>query len=178
MCNFADDNTITVSASSIYELNELVKINSTKCIEWFNHNHMTANKSKFQSLVVSKQHSNIEEFVVKNEFKFRVSDTVTLLGVQIDNRLKFGSRIQKICTKASLHLTCLNRLARYMGSNEKFILINSLILCHFNYCRLFGCFATRTVSRNWKILTKEHYGWHCQIIPHLIVNYYSPYSFN
>ena len=102
MYNFADDNTVTISASSIEELNALVKINTTKCIEWFNHNHMTANKSKFQSLVVSKQHTNIEEFLVNNEFKIKVSDTVTLLGVQIDNRLKLDSHIQKICTKVSL----------------------------------------------------------------------------
>ena len=54
LCNFADDNRIAVSASNIKELNELVKINTIKCIEWFNHNHITANKSKFQSLVVSK----------------------------------------------------------------------------------------------------------------------------
>ena len=133
MCNFADDNIITVSASIIGELNELVKICTTKCIDWFNHNHMTANSSKFQPFVVSKQHTNTEEFVVNNEFKIKVSDTITLLGVQIDNRPKFGSHILKICTKVSLQLNCLKRLARYMGSNEKFILKNSIILCHFNY---------------------------------------------
>ena len=72
---------------------------------------MTANKGKSQSLVVSKQHTNIEELVVNNEFKIKVSDTVTLFGVQIDNRLKFDSHIQKICTKASLQLNCLKRLA-------------------------------------------------------------------
>ena len=139
LCNFADDNTITVSASSIGELNELMQINTIKCIEWFNHNHMTANKSKFQSLVASKQHTNIGEFVVNNEFKIKVSDTVTFLGVM---------------------------------SNGKFILMNSFILCHYNYCPLFSCFAARTVSRNWKSLTKQHYAWHCQIIPHLMMNYY------
>ena len=54
-------------------------------------------------------------FVVSNEIKIKVSDTVTLLGVQIDYRLKFDSHFQKICTKASLQLDCLKRLARYMG---------------------------------------------------------------
>ena len=82
---------ITFSASCIEGLNKLVKINTTKCTEWFNYNLMTANKSKCQSMVVSKQHTNIDEFVVKNELKIKVSDTVALLGVKIDNRLKFDS---------------------------------------------------------------------------------------
>ena len=166
MCSFADDNTIIVSANSGEELNELVKRDTMKCIEWLNHNHVTANKSKFQSLVVSKRYTNIEELVVNNDFKIKVSDTVTLLGVQIDNRLKFDSHVQKICTKASLQLNCPTRLARYMGSNEKFILMNSFILS--SIIPLFGCFAARTVSRNWKSLTKEHYAWHYQINPHLM----------
>ena len=85
---------------------------------------MTANKSKFRSLVVSKQHTNIEELLVNNEFKIKVSDTVTFLSVQIDNRLKFDFHIQKICTNASLQPNRLKGIARYMGSNEKFILIN------------------------------------------------------
>ena len=133
MCNLTDDNTITVSASSSEELNELMKINTIKCIEWFNDNHMTANKSKFQSLVVSKQHTNIEQFVVNNEFKTKVSDTVALLGVQIDNRLKFDSHIQITCTKASLQLNSLERLTRYMGSNEKFILSKLIYPLSFQY---------------------------------------------
>ena len=128
LCSFADDNTIIVSANNSEELNELVKRDTMKCIEWLNHNHVTANKSKFQSLVVSKQHTNIEELVVNNDFKIKVSDTVTLLGVQIDNRLKFDSHVQKICTKESLQLNCPKRLTRYLGSNEKFILMNSFIL--------------------------------------------------
>ena len=67
LCNFADDNTNTVTANSIEELTGLIKINTTECIEWLNCILMTTNKSKFQCLVVSKQHTNIEEFVVNNE---------------------------------------------------------------------------------------------------------------
>ena len=70
---FADENTITFSASCIEGLNKLVKINTTKCTKWFNYNLMTANKSKCQSMVVSKQHTNIDELVVKNEFKIKVT---------------------------------------------------------------------------------------------------------
>ena len=106
-------------------------------------------------LVVSKQHTNIEEFVVNNEFKIKVSYTVGLLRVQIYNRLKFDSHIQKICTKASLQLNCLKRLAKYMGSNEKFILINSFVLCHFNYCPLVWLLCSKDCQQKLEKFNKR-----------------------
>ena len=84
-----------------------------------------------------------------------MSDTVTLPGVRIDNRLKFDSNIQKIGTKASLQLNCLKRLAKYMGSNEKFILINSFILCHFNYCPLIWLFCSKDSQQKLEKLNKR-----------------------
>ena len=68
---------------------------------------------------------------------------------------KHTPHIQKICTKASLQLNCLKRLARYMGSNEKFILINSFILCHFNYCPLVWLFCSKDRQQKLEKLNKR-----------------------
>ena len=57
-----------------------------------------------------------------------------MLGVQIDENLKFDSHIDKICKKAAKQLNSLKRVARFMGDREKKIIMNSFILCHFNYC--------------------------------------------
>ena len=59
-----------------------------------------------------------------------------MLGVQIDENLKFDSQIDKICKKAAKHSNSLKRVARFMGDREKKIIMNSFILCHFNYCPL------------------------------------------
>ena len=59
-----------------------------------------------------------------------------LLGVEIDENLKFDIHINKICKKAAKQLNSLNRIARHMREKERTIIINSLILCHFNYCPL------------------------------------------
>ena len=50
-----------------------------------------------------------------------------LLGVQIDENLKFDAHIVKICKKAAKQLNSLKRLARF---------VNSFILCQNNYCPL------------------------------------------
>ena len=65
LCNFADDNTTSISAENAHELHRLVQLNVNKCVAWFNSNYRTANPSEFQSLSVSKNDSNIKEFEIK-----------------------------------------------------------------------------------------------------------------
>ena len=94
---------------------------------------MTANPSKFQSLIVGKNDSYIKEFQIDNEFNINVNNEVTLLGIHINQQLQFDSHIHKICSKAAMHLNTMTRLAKFMGSKEREVIVNSFILYHFNY---------------------------------------------
>ena len=78
LCNFAHDNTISISAVNADEIHRLVQHNTNKCIDWFNSNHMTANPSKFQSLIVGDNDYHITEFSINDGFKINVSSEVTL----------------------------------------------------------------------------------------------------
>ena len=69
LCNFADDNTNSISAVNADELYRLVQHNTNKCIDWFNSNHMTANPSKFQSLIVGNNDNHITEPSINDCFK-------------------------------------------------------------------------------------------------------------
>ena len=82
--NFADDKTISISAVNADELHRLVQHNTIKSIDWFNSNHLTANPSKFQSLIVGNNDNHITEFFINDGFKINVSSEVTLLGIKID----------------------------------------------------------------------------------------------
>ena len=68
LCNFADDNTFSISAENVDELHRLVQLNTTKCIDWFHSNHMTANPSKFQSLIVGNNENHVKAFQISNDF--------------------------------------------------------------------------------------------------------------
>ena len=62
--------------------------------------------------------------------------------------LFFGSPgIDKICKKAALQLNAIKRLARFMGSKERQVIVNSFILCHFNYCPLIWLFCSNTSQK-------------------------------
>ena len=55
LCNFADDNTISVTATNTDELLQLVKINTKKCLDLFKSNEMIANPSKFQAITIGSK---------------------------------------------------------------------------------------------------------------------------
>ena len=74
---------------------------------------MIANLSKFQAITIGSKDKCI------NEFEIKIEKNVTLLGVQIDENLKFDSHIDKICKKAAKQINSLKRGTRFMGDREK-----------------------------------------------------------
>ena len=50
---------------------------------------MTANPSKFQSLLVDNNDNHVKTFQISNDYEINVSNEVTLLGIQIEEQLKF-----------------------------------------------------------------------------------------
>ena len=62
---------------------------------------------------------------------------VKLLGIKIDNKLKFDLHIiADLCNKASGQLNALIRLKPFLNFKAKSILIQSFVYANFNYCPL------------------------------------------
>ena len=64
LCDFADDNTISVTATNTDELFQLVKINTKKYLDWFLSNEMIANPFKFQAITIGSKDKCINEFEI------------------------------------------------------------------------------------------------------------------
>ena len=71
LCNFADDNTVSVTATNTDELLQLVKIITKKCLDWFKSNVMIANPSKFQAFTIGSKDKCINEFEIDQEFAIK-----------------------------------------------------------------------------------------------------------
>ena len=61
---------------------------------------------------------------------------VDILGIKIDDRLKCNLHIDRICLKSANQLNALVRLKRFLGNEERKVLINSFVLSNFSYCPL------------------------------------------
>ena len=98
---------------------------------------MIVNPDKFQVIVLDKRKSNNTEvkFAIGSE-QIQAVPSVDILVITIDDKLNFNLHINKNCLKSVNQLNALVRLKRFLGNEEKKVLINSFLLSNFNYCPL------------------------------------------
>ena len=77
------------------------------------------------------------ELTVKiNEVQIKNSQSEKLLGITIDNDLKFEDHINNICKKASAKIKALSRIARYMDLPKRNQTMNTFFKSQFSYSHL------------------------------------------
>ena len=59
-----------------------------------------------------------------------------LLGIAIDSNLTFENHINNICKKATQKLNALARVAPYMNTQKRRIIMKSFVTSQFGYCPL------------------------------------------
>ena len=98
---------------------------------------MTVNADKFQVLLIDKRKQDHTNKIVQiEEQSIKAVSLVELLGIQIDDKLKFNQHISKICNCAANQLNAMTRLRNSMTSRVKEALINGYFISNFNYCPL------------------------------------------
>ena len=133
--SFANDNTISATADNIDHLILTLK----HALKWFTENQMIVNLDKFQAMILQNSRNSKNHEPVKLEIesaKIKTKNTVSLLGITIDNNLNFEEHLSELCKKASIQLNAISRLQRLTGKEQKEALINSFIFSNFNYCPL------------------------------------------
>ena len=147
--NFADDNALACIGKTILGLIRSLESECEVALNFFNEDKMIVNPGKFQAIITNKRkqdHANEISKIGSKEIK--VTSQVKLLGVEIDDKLNFGQHINCICKSPANQLNALIRLKRFLGFQDKKVLVNSFVLSNFNYCTLVWMFA------NSKSLTK------------------------
>ena len=74
--------------------------------------YMKANASKFQAICFSKHDIKLDIYIDGNSIK--TEDTVKLLGVHLDSKLKFNEHVQSVCKKAAKQINALQRLSKFL----------------------------------------------------------------
>jgi len=113
VCNFADDTTPFFCDLSISNVLSSLEEHSEIALAWFEANYMKMNADKCHLLVSGFKHETM--FANVGENKLFEERSVKLLGVTIDNELKFDKHVSELCNKASRKLSCLIRMSSYLS---------------------------------------------------------------
>ena len=141
VCNFADNTTPYVCDKSIETVLKLLEENCEIALCWFENNYMKLNTDKCHLIVSGYKHEQIWA-KIGNDKMWESSD-VKLLGVTIDNELKFDKHVSKICSKASRKLSVLARMSKLLSFEKRRVIFKSFAECQFKYCPLIWMFHSR-----------------------------------
>ena len=141
--NYADDNTTYEINKHLNEVISQLEKNTLILSSWFSNNYFKMNADKCHLLVakhIDDVTMTIGDDVISGE------KSVKLLGIIIDNKLDFNEHVTSLCKKASQKLQALSRIAYFIETNNRRIIMKAFIESQFNYCPLIWMFHSRKLN--------------------------------
>ena len=140
--NYADNTKIYTADENTTEVLTNLSTLAPKNYTWLANNQTKADHGKFHLLLSSQESTciQIEYFTVK------YSKTKTLLGININNRLKFQVHDSIIGQKTNRKLNALAKITNYIELSKNRILMNAFFTIQFNYCPAIWMFHSRSLN--------------------------------
>ena len=145
ICNYADDNSLLVSDSSIDMIISQLESDINILERWFTNNGMLLNEDKCKFLIIEpsrtlrnesmkiKAHNKTNEEVKKGK----------LLGITFDNNITMDEHIKNLCKQAGNKLYALARISHFLNERKRKLLMKSFIISQFNYCPIIWMYCHR-----------------------------------
>ena len=80
---------------------------------------MIVNTDTFQALILNKKESEAKYKLTIDNNDIESTKSVKLLGITIDDRLRFDQHISNLCSKAAMQLNALGQLQKYRSSHRR-----------------------------------------------------------
>ena len=120
LAKFAGNNTIYAAKRDLNELLRLVEKEKEVAIKWFSDNNMIVNPKKFQAIIINRQNrSNHNCCLTMNNAEIKSKESVTLLGIETDNKLNFEKHVSTICEKANNQLNAISRIGSFRVKEKR-----------------------------------------------------------
>ena len=121
LLNFADGNTIATFSNSADDLITDLQKESDNAIDWFCSNKMAVNSDKFQSIIIKRFGKLKNSYqLLTEDHKIDSKKSVTLLCLEIDNKLNFEEHVTALYQKA-MEMSRLRRLVIDIFMTLKFL---------------------------------------------------------
>ena len=142
--NYADDTNFHACDMDLANLVRRLEHDSLITIEWFESNSMKLNQDKCHFLVSGHKHEHLWVNIGKS--KIWESKSERILGVTVDQNLKFEEHIKKLLASAGQKLTVLARMSDTLNFSKFRLLIKSFVESQLAYCPLVWMLCSRTLN--------------------------------
>ena len=136
---FADDTSVIATHSNIFTLVEMINEELVKLNNWFRCNKLLLNYEKTNYMIFRSRNRRIPDNLlpvcIDNNIIHR-KESIQFLGIILDEFLNWKHHINHISLKLSRSIGVLSRLKCVLPSNILFMLYNSIIVPHLNYCNI------------------------------------------
>ena len=95
---------------------------------------MVLNSGKCHFMCIGQ--NTVNETFVYDKIEMKNSKEEKILGLIIDNKLRFKSHVKSLCKKVSEKIWALPRWINYLNDSKKKMIFNALINSQFSYCPL------------------------------------------
>ena len=134
---FADDATLHTPDKHIETVNERLQTGLTEVSSWCDRNSMVLHPSKTESMVIAtRQRHQLSPLVlnlsVQNHAVVQVAEH-RLLGVNVDNQMKWQSHVNKTCRTISRNIYLLSKLKPFVDIDARKMFYNAHIKTHIDY---------------------------------------------
>jgi retron-type reverse transcriptase len=151
LANYADDASTYVCEKGIFPLLHLLKSETETVLNWFKINEMKSNSDKCHLIVAENEHrpayiSNCCIYLDQQMELLQSETIVKMLGVWIDNQMKFGQHVKTLLGKGNQKLHALMRVAKYTDEEKLRILMKTFIESQFKYCPLLWMFHSKALD--------------------------------
>jgi len=141
--NYADDNTLAFMGEKFYDVKGRMEIDALLAVDWFRMNKMQANPEKFQVIFYGKNVPN--SFCVKiSNIEVKALESIDILGVTLDNKLKFDLMVKEVCRKAGSQINVLQRIKSSLDKASRMAIYNSFIMSNLLYCQIIWMHCSRS----------------------------------
>ena len=147
ICNYADDNTVWTKGHKIDTIIPILESEVSTLNKWFKDNCMLLNEEKCKYMIIEPQRAKSGESEIRiGDHSVKNTDKEKLLGVVLDNHLKFDHHIKQICNEAGKKISALARIAPYLDIDKRKLLMKTFITTYFNYCPIVWMFCSRQMN--------------------------------
>ena len=146
LCNYTDDNILYSTGKDLNRIRRNLEMYLMILHEWFHENHMTLNPGKCHYIVIGN--GDLSHEIMLNNSKITSSNEEKLLGIFVDSKLHFESHIGSLCRKVTQKINALATLKNSLASDQRKVLLNSVIESQSTYCPLTWMFTSRYPQRS------------------------------